>query len=200
MRRLSWLIAGINVLVFSVSARVQESPAKTPSAEVRDLIQKVTTRYHAVFSFHMIYRRRFGTPKKEDQNRADLTVFGSSWHEQPLSKEKSSQRFGILVHKNKKLDYRIDATKKPPAWVQVHLPERLQDYPGEPPYFAGTFWYEGECKYVEKYAGEGVLLGEKEIEGVRTKVLEWPLPDYHRLAELQNHVDVSVKGGECVFM
>jgi hypothetical protein len=197
----STVLVAILLGSFSLAQHPQE---EEKLSQVQALIKGIGARYRAVFSLHMVYNTGLifynGKPRETSHHRADLTISGSSWHERMLSDDQAA-RYGRLTHRGKYLDYAIykeEGSGKDKGWIRIHLPKSLDESYGNtyaPPYYAGTFWFKGECKYIEKYAAEAALLGEADIQGVRTQVVEWPIPDNRRLGELQNSVDISVVGG-----
>jgi hypothetical protein len=183
-----WVSVLLLLLIF-IPTKGQSSSQKTASlSKAQALIQKVIARYRAIFSLHMIYQRRdrIGEPR---QFRSEFTMFGSSWRSHAL---RDDGRGGDEVtHKGKSLQHLFGPGGH---WVRITLPKPPdQDFPA-PPYYAGTFWFKEECKYIEKHAAEASLLGTSEFRGIAGMVLEWPISTEERWAAL-GHVDYSVKGG-----
>jgi hypothetical protein len=182
-----WLclaVGGMVLLVFE--AWEPSSAAEEKPSEITGLIQRIAARYRAVFSLHMIYHYHSNL---NTDYRGELTISGSSWRDRALRNDGWG---GCRVtHRNKTLEHTFSPDGH---WVQITLPQPLDKNFPAPPYYAGTFWFKEECRYVEKYAAEATLRGGSDLQGIHTTALEWPIPSQKRWAELA-HVDHSAKGG-----
>jgi hypothetical protein len=129
---------------------------------------------------------------KEPEERA-VVFSGTSW----ICRPKGVRAPIDASHRGKYVVY--TATEQPDGSInhgaQVIAEKPINFQYKRHPVFAGTFWYQETAKYIQLNQAKASYVGEKEVMGVKTQVLEWEVPEVERYKAFAAVGPITEHGG-----
>ncbi len=166
----------LSLLLVAASAIQASQPS--PAEPIEAIVRGIFSRSQAFFSGKLEYRQTTfeagkQVPFKEPEERS-LVFSGTSWICRPKSEKGPIE----ASHRGKYVIY--TATKQPDGSInhgaQVMAEKPINFQYMRHPIFAGTFWYKEPADYIQANLAKGAYLGEKEINGIKTQLMEWRVP------------------------
>jgi hypothetical protein len=150
--------------------------------DANQLIDGVTSRATAIHSIQLTYTHRAywlqgGQATNDAAFDAEITVDGTNW----VVRYPNSENFRMLRGQGTVSFVETESAENKAIYrtLNVEAPQTLQELINENPYFAaprlGGFWYAAQVGFIDQKRRQAIVRGERQVDGVVTIELEWPV-------------------------